>query len=158
MSDDRKLTQNDYRRIVDDGIRDDVKALEGGRQDLQAAKSLLEEFRLSNPNDVPPHLFDWLHDVFGRILNGEAPEIALGMKRGRGQRKKLGKVDPIAIAMFIEIEKRKGLESKRAKEKACDFFRREPDVIHRAVKKVKLPHGISEETMNEYIKDHRRPE
>jgi hypothetical protein len=158
MTDDRKLTQDDFRRIVDDGIRDDVKALDGGRQDLQAARSLLEEFRLSNPKNVPPDLFDWLHDVFGRFLNGEAPGKPLGMKRGRGQRKKSGQVDPTAIAMFVKLKTAKGVKLKTAIDDASDFFHREIDTIRAALRDVEVEPGHSEETLRDYIREHRRPE
>lgn len=158
MSDDRKLTQDDYRRIVEDGISEDVKALEGGRQDMEAATSLLEEFRLSNPQDVPPRLFDWLHEVFGRILKGEAAEEALGMKRRRGERKKSGRVDPIAIAMFVELDTRQGANLERAMENACEYFKRELDTIRAALKYVTVEPRLSEETMRDYIREHRRPE
>jgi hypothetical protein len=157
MSDDRKLTQDEARRIVDDGIADDVKALKDGRQDMQAARSLLEEFRLSNPRDMPELLFSWLHDVFGRILDGEAPDEALGMKRGRGERRTSGKVDPLAIAMYVDLLARRGVERACAINKACEYFAREIDTILAALKDNEPDPDLSEDRMEEYIQDHRRP-
>ena len=158
MSDDRKLTDDEFRRIVDDGISKDVRSLKGGRQDLRAARSLLEEFRLSNPQDVPPNLFYWLHDAFGRILAGEAPDAALGMKRGRGQRKRPGKIDPVAIAMFVEFKTRRGVEPARALDDACDYFGREMDTIRAADKEVDIEPDLSDNTLRDYIRDHKSPE
>ena len=125
---------------------------------MQVARSLLEEFRLSNPENVPPDLFDWLHDVFGRMLNGEAPDRALGMKRGRGQRKKSGQVDPIAIAMYVKLKTAEGVKLKIAKDDACDHFHRDMDTIRAAVRDVKVEPGLSEETLRDYIRRHSRPE
>ena len=158
MSDDGKLTQDEARRIVNDGISKDVRALRDGRQDREAARRLLEEFRLSNPRNIPEHLLSWLHDAFGRILDGEAPEKALGLKRERGQRKKVGRVDKTAIAMFVELKEREGVEHTRAMENACDYFHREIDTIRAAVNEIELNPGVSEETMKEYIQEHKHPE
>ena len=158
MSEDFSRKQAEFRRIRDEGIREEIKVLENGRQDLDAARWLLEEFRLSNPDEVPPDLFDWLSDVFLRILEGEEPDKALGMKRRRGQRKKSGKVDQLAIAMFVELQKRRGVNITQAKQDACSFFHREIDTINAAVKEVEVAPGLSDQTMWDHIHAKRKPE
>jgi hypothetical protein len=158
MSDDPKREQADYRRIVDDGILENIKALDGGRQDFDATRWLLEVFRLSNPQEVSPVLLSWLRDVFGRILNGEEPDIAFGMRRRRGQKKRTWQVDPIAIAMFVHLKTRNGAELTTAMDEACEYFSREIDTIRAAVSDVEVEPDRSDDELREYFQEHRFPE
>ncbi|MFT3905623.1 MAG: hypothetical protein QM718_04890 [Steroidobacteraceae bacterium] len=72
----------------------------------------------------------WFIDAFTRIVvNDEAPDIALNMRRGRGQRKK----DPMEAMIkrylniytfIISIHSTKGYSLQKSKEAACQKFNR----------------------------------
>ena len=159
MSSDLNKTDFDAwaRQVVTEDIRRDVRKLKNSQQDRDAAESLLEEFRLDGPT-VHLDVYQWLYDAFGRILDGDKPSEALGLKRKPGQKKRTWHVDKLAIALYVELKQRDGMPPPDAKSDAVKYFSREIRTIDNAVREVELADGQDEQDMWDYVLRHRRPQ
>jgi hypothetical protein len=161
MTDDKRdLDLAEFmRQAIQDGIRRDIAKLANGKQDRDAAESLLTQFCNGGANPKKHReLFNWFSAAFERIIAGTDANEALGLKRKRGQKKRAGEVDSVAIAMYVKLKCQEGMLPLQAKEAAVEFFAREIRTIENALRDVELNPQLDKQDMWRYIHQYRRPQ
>jgi len=113
-----------------------IDVLMSGKQSYDCFRHLAEYFsaHIDNPDQIDPQAIKWIALALKRIVSGDSPEQALGIKR------KVGRVKNdfsliMRVAACMELSKREGVKKSQAIQAAADFLHKDPRHIQRILAK-----------------------
>lgn len=121
---------------TDEALNAAIAVLVSGKQSYDCFRHLAEYFsaHINNPDQIDPQAIKWIALALKKIVSGDSPEQALGMKRKVGRTKNdFNLISRVAACM--ELSKRKGVKKSQAIQKAAEFLHKDPRHIQRILAK-----------------------
>jgi len=117
-------------------LKEAIDILMSGKQNYDCFRHLAEYFsaHIDKPDQIDPQAIKWIALALKKIVSGDNPENALGIKRKVGRKKNDFSLI-MRVAACMELSKREGVKKSQAIQAAADFLHKDPRHIQRILAK-----------------------